>query len=157
MIKKILENKVKRAISALYPDADMSGVKVERSGDFGDYATNAALVLAGVLDRSSRDIAEEVKGQIFASSDGQYMKSLEIAGPGFLNITLTDEAILSNVGVLSQALSSGFDFVAGQKINIEFIMGAARFTEMCFQMCFPSVVQILSVSFTSTTLVRATK
>jgi len=121
MIKCILENKVKVAISVLYPRADMSGVKVERSGDFGDYATNAALVLAGVLDRNPREIAEEIKGQISGFSDEQHIKSLEIAGPGFLNITLTDEAVLHKVGVLDKALSSGFDFIAGQKINIEFI------------------------------------
>ena len=121
MIKSILENKIKRAISALYPEADVSGIKVERSENFGDYAANAALVLAGVLDRSPREIADEIKGHILASSDGKYIKSLEIAGPGFLNITLTDEAILSNLGVLNHALSSRFDFIDGQKINIEFI------------------------------------
>jgi len=77
--------------------------------------------LAGALDRNSHDIAEEIKGHMWASSDGKYMKSLDIAGPGFLNITLTNEAILSNIGILNQAISSGFDFTKEQKINIEFI------------------------------------
>jgi len=121
MIKSILENKIQKAVLALYPGVDASGVKIERGEFFGDYATNGALVLAGTLDRNPHDIAEEIKGHMLASSDGQYMKSLDIAGPGFLNITLTNEAILSNIGILDQAIFSGFDFTKEQKINIEFI------------------------------------
>ena len=121
MVKNILENKIKGAITALYNDVELGGVNVERSGGSGDYATNAALVLAGVLDRNPRDISEELSGHILASSDGRYIKSIEIAGPGFLNITLTDEAIISSIGVLKHSLSSGLNFLSGQKINVEFI------------------------------------
>jgi len=121
MIKSVFENKVRKAASALYPDTKTEGVRVERSENFGDYATNIALVLAGSLNRNPREIAEEIKGQILSSSSGQYIKSIDIAGPGFLNITLTDEAILSEIGVLNNTLETGFDFLAMERINIEFI------------------------------------
>jgi len=108
-------------VGALYSEVDTSGMKVERSGGFGDYASNAAMVLAGTLGRNPGEVAKELKEQILGFSDGQYIKSVEIAGPGFINITLTDEAILSELGVTKDSLVSGFDFISGQKINIEFI------------------------------------
>ena len=121
MIKKILENKVRRAVGALYSEVDTSGMNVERSGGFGDYASNVAMVLAGTLGRNPREVAGEVKEEILSKATGQYIKSAEIAGPGFLNITLTEEAILSELGVMKDSLISGFDFISGEKINIEFI------------------------------------
>ncbi len=121
MIKKILENKIRSAVSALYKDIDASNVKLERSEDFGDYSSNVALVLAKQVGKSPRDIAQEMKEELLSKATGQYIKSVDVAGPGFINITLTDEAVLSKVSVLKDSLTFGLDFLSGEKINIEFI------------------------------------
>ncbi len=121
MIKKILENEVNKTVARLYKDVDTSNVKVERSEDFGDYSSNVSLVLAKQVGKSPKDIAQEIKEELVSKSTGQYIKSAEVAGPGFINITLTDEAVLSKVSALKDSLNSGFDFLSGEKINIEFI------------------------------------
>jgi len=54
---------------------------------FGDYACNVAMVVAKQIGRSPREFAEELKAKL----EGQieYVEKIEIAGPGFLNFTLT--------------------------------------------------------------------
>ena len=58
---------------------------------FGDFATNIALQLSKELDQNPRAIAEQIIDKL--SQDG--IKSLSIAGPGFINIHLTDAALVA--------------------------------------------------------------
>lgn len=58
---------------------------------FGDYSTNVALKLAKKLNQNPRELAEKVLENI--SADSRIAKA-EIAGPGFINLTLTDVAIV---------------------------------------------------------------
>ena len=64
-------------------------VDLERPGDptHGDYATNVALQLAGRLRRPPREIAE---GLALAARSLDHIASASVAGPGFVNLELTD-------------------------------------------------------------------
>lgn len=62
---------------------------------FGDAATNVALRLSGQLRRSPRDIATELANEL--NRVLALTATAEIAGPGFINLRLTDEALLSAV------------------------------------------------------------
>ena len=121
MVRDILKNKVRSVVCALYGDNFAGAVMVERSEEFGDYVSNAALVLAKQVGKSPREVAEEIKKEILKTATGKYIKSIDVAGPGFINITITDEALLSRLGVLDDVLSSGIDALSGEKINVEFI------------------------------------
>jgi len=59
---------------------------------FGDYATNIALQLAGKLGKSPRDIAERIAEKL---RDTDEFERVEVAGPGFINLTLTPQALLA--------------------------------------------------------------
>lgn len=59
---------------------------------FGDYASNLALQLAKPLKEQPRNIAEQLKSYLEANGDGMIVK-VEIAGPGFLNISLSDQTL----------------------------------------------------------------
>jgi arginyl-tRNA synthetase len=61
---------------------------------FGDLTTNIALQLAGRLGRSPREIAEELA---VALRDADSFSDVTIAGPGFINIRLSDDALLAAV------------------------------------------------------------
>jgi arginyl-tRNA synthetase len=76
---------VKALAEALAPD-----VELERPGEaaHGDYATNAALKLAGTRRQPPREIAQELAAQAEALDP---VERAEIAGPGFVNIFLRDE------------------------------------------------------------------
>jgi arginyl-tRNA synthetase len=59
---------------------------------FGDYATNAAMQLAGRLHRNPREVAEELVEKLRGAL-GEQAKDITIAGPGFINITLSDKVL----------------------------------------------------------------
>jgi len=88
----------------------------------GDYATNAALVLAPVVGAPPRDVAQRL-GDALAESLGEALDRVEVAGPGFLNLFLTD-------GWYAQAvdwvLGAGDTFGAlsperPERVNLEFV------------------------------------
>ena len=60
---------------------------------FGDFATNVAMQLAGRLGRNPRAVAEELVEALRAKLGGQ-VADITIAGPGFINITLSDGALI---------------------------------------------------------------
>lgn len=57
---------------------------------FGDFSTNIALQIAGRVGRSPRDIASKIATGL----EGDIISSVEVAGPGFINITLSDKALI---------------------------------------------------------------
>jgi arginyl-tRNA synthetase len=60
-----------------------------KQADHGDYATNAALVLAPVLKAPPREVAERL-GSVLRDRLGDALERVEVAGPGFLNLFLAD-------------------------------------------------------------------
>jgi arginyl-tRNA synthetase len=66
---------------------DLTRVTVEalRYADFGDMTTNAALALAGEAGLTPRGLADAVAGRL---RDDPWVERAEVAGPGFVNITL---------------------------------------------------------------------
>ncbi len=58
---------------------------------FGDFATNVALQLAGKVGRSPREIAEQLAEKLRATDE---FEKVEVAGPGFINLTLSGNALL---------------------------------------------------------------
>lgn len=59
---------------------------------FGDYATNVALQLAKPLGKNPREIGETLATEL-RTAFGAYVQDITLAGPGFLNIRLSDAAL----------------------------------------------------------------
>jgi arginyl-tRNA synthetase len=120
MISLFLKEEIKRALEELsIVEASFS---VSKEGRFGDYNTNAAMVIASNAGRIPRDVAEEIVGEL--SESGELKKAvskIEIAGPGFINFYLTDEALCAELESLPGKIAKGYDFLSGKKINVEFI------------------------------------
>jgi len=83
---------------------------------FGDYATNVAMQLAGRLRRNPREVADELAAKLQEQA-GDDIKSVEIAGPGFINITLSDSALSS---MATKAVSTKPDTYKGQVVVTEY-------------------------------------
>lgn len=58
---------------------------------FGDYATNVALQIARQLEKNPREVAEVIAEKLRQTDD---FSGIEVAGPGFINIHLSDSTIL---------------------------------------------------------------
>ncbi len=91
-----------------------------RDASHGDVAVNAAMVLAKPAKMKPRDIAEALKGKLESAPD---VVKVEIAGPGFLNITFKPEVWQTLVRTI---LTEGGRFGAGSvsqggKLNVEYV------------------------------------
>jgi arginyl-tRNA synthetase len=104
------------------PDGAPTTVTVERPRQkgHGDYATNVALQLAKKAGMNPREFAGLLAAGLEASAG---IEAVEIAGPGFLNITVEAGAQGAVAGqiVAAGAAYGETETLAGQRINVEFI------------------------------------
>jgi arginyl-tRNA synthetase len=99
---------------------ETTGVERPRSPEHGDYASTLALQLAKRVGVPPRELAAALADQLDRAPG---IKSVEIAGPGFLNIRLDPAAAgqLARVVVEAGREYGRNDHLAGQKINLEFV------------------------------------
>lgn len=100
-----------------------AALEIPKQTEHGDFSTNAALQFAGVLGRPPRDVAEDLLEAIRSTDHKGWFRSLSVAGPGFINIVLSDEAWRE---ALSAALREGPRFGGnrignGEKVLVEFV------------------------------------
>jgi arginyl-tRNA synthetase len=93
-----------------------------KQADHGDYATNAALVLAPVLKAPPREVAERLGGAL-RERLGDALDRVEVAGPGFLNLFLADPWYVEAV---DWVLAAGEGYGGGGaspalRVNVEFV------------------------------------
>ena len=123
-----VETRIAKALEALKAEgklpADLAIPAIEaeapRDATHGDVATNAALVLSKAAKMKPRDIAEALKAKLEALPD---VAKVDVAGPGFLNITFKPEVWHNLVLTI---LKEGNKFAAGsagkgQKVNLEYV------------------------------------
>ncbi len=110
------------AAGTLPAGIDRSRVTAEppRDPTHGDIATNAAMVLAKDAGLKPRDLAEAIAGKL--RDDGQVEKA-DVAGPGFINLTLKPAAWMA---ALRSAVAAGTDYGrsdagGGAPVNVEFV------------------------------------
>src|SRR5690349_4621227 len=112
---------VERAVNAVGGDGLAVGLERPADPGHGDYATAIALQLARPLRAAPRDIA----GRIAAGLESEFIDSVEIAGPGFLNLRVTPAWYRHAVGrVLDQGPRYGAGAIAAPgRIQVEYVSG----------------------------------
>ncbi|MFE5872848.1 arginine--tRNA ligase [Streptomyces roseifaciens] len=88
-----LHQRIADALSAALPEAGAADPLLRRS-DRADFQANGMLALAKKLKGNPRELAAKVVEGLPA---GDLIKEVEVSGPGFLNITITDEAIVKTL------------------------------------------------------------
>lgn len=99
------------------PPPDLRVERPKRAGQ-GDYSTNVAMLLAPAMGARPREIAEKLGAEL-ATLLGPELVSSEVAGPGFLNLTLSDDW---HRRALVRVLDAGLAFGAGGAIEPERIL-----------------------------------
>lgn len=92
-----LENVFKEILDKLGYKDDVI-INVSNRKELGDYQYNGAMKLASVYKKNPRDIAEEI---VTFLNKTNYFKDINIAGPGFINISLSDEILIKYVNDVS--------------------------------------------------------
>jgi arginyl-tRNA synthetase len=95
-------------------------VERPRQAGFGDYASPVCLQLAKEASMPPRDIARRLIGHI-PSAD--FMGSLEVAGPGYINVSLDDSWLVRQVSRILQdpRLWGTVDVGGGRRVQVEFV------------------------------------
>jgi arginyl-tRNA synthetase len=105
------------------PATDIPGIIIEkpREAGHGDFSTNIAMIMARQARMAPVRIAEIIKDGI--DTDGLMIKSIEVAGPGFLNFFLDDEWLRLTLGeIIEKGDAYGnLDIGKGKKVMVEFV------------------------------------
>lgn len=119
-----LRTAVEEAATALTSETPRSRPTLERpkKAEFGDFSTNAAMLLAKGLGQPPRDVAARL-AEALSERLGDRLERTEVAGPGFLNLYLTDGWY---VGALRGLVDAGDTWGGGtvataEKVNVEFV------------------------------------
>ncbi len=123
ILEKVREaNHALVAEGALPAGIDQSRIVVEppREATHGDLATNAAMVLAKEARRKPRDLAEQIVAKLHGD---ELLAKIEVAGPGFINLTLKPSAWIEALrAVLKAGPDVGrTDLGRGVGVNVEYV------------------------------------
>ena len=113
---------LKAGFESAFPGNDFSGVRALPATDakFGDFQCNDALAAARTLHMPPRKIAEAVFARLEANRPPSVAK-LELAGPGFLNITVSHDWIAARLAALAADPHAGVPQAgAGQRVVIDY-------------------------------------
>jgi arginyl-tRNA synthetase len=97
-----MKQELEQAMQAAVKDLFGTSIAIELTRpdeQFGDYATNVALQLSKQVGKNPREIAEALAVKL-RETLAKKLASVSVAGPGFLNLTLSDNALVN--GLLSK-------------------------------------------------------
>lgn len=119
-MKKNVLAKITSAINTLGFDKVDFSISEPPADVVADWASNVALIIAGKSKSNPREIAEKIKLALEQDAD---VAKIEIAGPGFINITLKPEIYLAELAkIVLQKDNYGKSIVAqSRKVNVEYV------------------------------------
>lgn len=100
-----------------YPQIE---IEIPREEAFGDASTPLAMGLSRLMKKAPKKIAEDIINSI---EDKSLFKKIDIAGPGFINFTFTDEYLQSSLQqmLLSEKSFLREDIGKGKRVLVEFV------------------------------------
>jgi arginyl-tRNA synthetase len=111
-----MKQELELAISGVVKDVFGQEVAVDLTRpdeQFGDYATNVALQLSKQLGKNPREIADELASRLRSNASDQ-LSDVSVAGPGFLNLTISDKALVGALSVEADKI------LTGRKVLVEY-------------------------------------
>jgi len=124
-IRELIRDAIEQAKEEkLLPGFELPEILVERTGDekFGDYSTNIAMKIAGLVKKSPTEAAENIKNQI-SNIKNNIFEKVEIASPGFINFFVPERHLQKMaVKILEEKENfGGLNIGKGKKVQVEFI------------------------------------
>ena len=116
-ILKELEQDVKEIIKKAGYELDNFVLETSNRRDLGEYQINNAMQLAKTYHQNPREIAEKIVTEL--KEDSRFT-NINVAGPGFINISLSDEYTMEVLNRINEDVYSNIDKVAKKKIIIDY-------------------------------------
>ncbi len=108
---------IKSKIKELGYEIDNVVLNTSSRPEFGDYQYNGAMELAKANHTNPREIATKIVDSI--KEDDRY-QDINIAGPGFINITFKDEALIDHVNELNSNINLNYENENKKKIYLDY-------------------------------------
>src|SRR5690242_5612007 len=139
VIRDLVAEVITRSVAALQeagelPEVEIPPFEVERAQNpvFGDYATNVAMKLAAAVRASGakvnpRALAETIATRVRETAavvpTYDLIDSVEVAGPGFINVRLANDWLMRQTATIRAAGNTlgCIELGAGQRVNVEFV------------------------------------
>jgi arginyl-tRNA synthetase len=124
LVKQELLGSLAAALESLCPGSgDKAAFESPKVAAHGDWACTAAMQLAKPLKRNPRQVAETLRSALMQSEPFvRWVEAIDIAGPGFLNITLKAQAKQQIIKeVLAAGAAFGTQAAHGQRMMVEFV------------------------------------
>jgi arginyl-tRNA synthetase len=127
-MKEDIINVVSQSVEKIGKNLDLTDLSVEievgmpKRKEFGDFSVNTAMLIANKIGKNPREVAELIIENLPQEKDELFNK-VEIAGPGFINFYVKEEAIVNK---LLQIENAGEKFGTsnlgnGEKVLVEFV------------------------------------
>lgn len=116
-IIKNLETDICKMIIELGYSLDKVTLNPSSRPEFGEYQINDSMALGKSLGRNPREIAEEIVKKL--ETDNRFL-NINIAGPGFINISLSDEFYISSMNKILEDINNNIDKVEKRKIMLDY-------------------------------------
>ena len=112
-----IENQITKLINGLNYDVEHVVLKPSSRPDLGDYQINEAMMLGKKYHKLPRDIATEIS-DLLSKSDN--FVNVNIAGPGFINITFSDKFLINSLNKIAKLKENNIDYPEKRKILIDY-------------------------------------
>ena len=116
-ILKELELEIKNIVKKAGYEVDILAMEESNRKDLGEYQLNDAMQLAKTYHENPRSIAEKIKTEL---EKNPHFENINIAGPGFINISLSDEYIVEILNRMNQDIFSNIDKKEPKKVIIDY-------------------------------------
>lgn len=119
-MKSFIENEekyIKEKMAECGFEVEEVTLNISSRPEFGDYQYNGAMALAKKYGKNPREIATEIVECI--KKDNKY-KDINIAGPGFINITFSDEELIKHVNDLNENINLNYQTENPKKIFMDY-------------------------------------
>jgi len=125
----LLEEKCLKAIGSAFPSLLENGEKIplevakSTQEKFGHYQCNSAMKLSKSLSMPPRAIGEKIAAALIEQNQDEpkLFSKIEVAGPGFINLTLSNEFLSKSVDALAKSFRLGIGFAKKkQKVVVDF-------------------------------------
>ena len=114
---EVLEEKIKSALKELGYETEIVIINPSNRPELGDYQFNGIMPLAKIYHKNPVEIANELVSKI---KDFPEIKEASVAGPGFINLTFTDELLLAFMNNSEKDITSNYNLGINKTIVLDY-------------------------------------
>ena len=112
-----IENKIKNVINDLGYNVKSVDLIPSSRKEFGDYQYNGVMSIAKSLEKNPRELAAKIAEELNKIEE---LTNVNVAGPGFINITFTNESLIKYINELKEDINISYEYDNPKTIFLDY-------------------------------------